>query len=372
MRAEPIPVMRTPRSIDVELTARCNLRCTYCYFFANDAVDYHDLPTEEWLRFFEECGRLGVMDLSLAGGEPFMRKDLRELLAGIAANRMRFALLSNGALIDDEIAAFIATTRRCNYVQVSLDGSKPETHDVCRGEGSWARAVRGIHTLQRHGVSVAVRVTIHRHNVGDLEETARLLLEELGLPSFGTNAAGYLGVCRGNAGDILLTTAQREQAMAALMRLTEKYPGRIQATAGPLAEARMWREMEAARAGGAPVTWNGGHLTACGCPSSKIAVRADGAMVPCTMLAHMTLGRINRDSLAEVWQHSQALNNLRTRHTIPLADFAFCADCEYTPYCTGNCPGLAYTLIGQVDHPSPDACLRRFLMDGGKLEAQDE
>ncbi len=235
-----IPVMRSPRTVDIELTARCNLRCTYCYFFENEAVDYHDVPTEEWLRFFEECGRLGVMDLSLAGGEPFMRKDLKELLAGIVANRMRFSLLSNGGLIDDDIAEFIAATRRCNYVQVSLDGSKPETHDVCRGKGSWERAVRGIRTLQRHDVPVAVRVTIHRHNVDDLADTARFLLEELGLPSFGTNAAGYLGVCRGNAGDILLTTAQRQQAMETLVRLTEQYPGRIQANAGPLAEARMW------------------------------------------------------------------------------------------------------------------------------------
>jgi SynChlorMet cassette radical SAM/SPASM protein ScmE len=359
--------MRTPRSIDVELTARCNLRCTYCYFFSNPAVEYRDLSTDEWLRFFAECGRLGVMDLSLAGGEPFMRKDLKALLQGIVANRMRFCMLSNGTLIDDDIAAFIACTHRCNHVQVSLDGSRPETHDICRGKGSWEGAVRGIRTLQRQRVPVAVRVTIHRHNVGDLEDTARLLLEELGLSSFGTNSAGYLGVCRGNAGDILLTTGQRQQAMATLVRLVERYPGRIQAQAGPLAEARMWRQMEEARAGGAPVAWNGGHLTGCGCPNSKIAVRADGAIVPCNMLAHMELGRINRDSLAAVWQHSPALNQVRVRHTIPLTGFAFCADCGYAPYCTGNCPGLAYTLTGQVDHPSPDACLRRFLAEGGRL-----
>ena len=102
--------MRTPRSVDVDLTARCNLRCAYCYFFGNDAVEYLDLPTGVWLSFFEECGRLGVMDMTLAGGEPFMRKDLKELLNGIVRNCMRFALLSNGGLIDDEIAGFIAGT----------------------------------------------------------------------------------------------------------------------------------------------------------------------------------------------------------------------------------------------------------------------
>jgi SynChlorMet cassette radical SAM/SPASM protein ScmE len=113
---------------------------------------------------------------------------------------------------------------------------------------------------------------------------------------------------------------------------------------------------------------NGGFLTACGCPTERIAVRADGILIPCSMLAHIELGRINRDSLAEVWQYSPALNRLRQRYTIPLADFEFCAGCPYIPYCTGNCPGLAYSLTGQVDHPSPDACLRRFLEEGGELE----
>ena len=363
----PSPVMRTPRSVDVAITARCNLRCSYCYFFDNPAVDYHDLPTGEWLHFFDELGSLGVMDVSLAGGEPFMRKDLPALIEGVVHNRMRFSLLSNGGLIDDEIAAFIAGTGRCDYVQVSVDGSRPEIHDAARGKNSFAGALRGIRTLQRHEVPVAVRVTIHRHNVHDLESTAHLLLDELGLKNFGTNSAGYLGSCRVHADDLLLTTAERQEAMETLLRLAERYDGRISAAAGPLAEGRHWRRMEQARAENAPPFPNGGRLTGCGCPSNKIAVRADGVIVPCTMLAHIELGRINRDSLAEVWRKAPALNELRRRRSIPLADFGFCAACEYTDYCTGNCPGLAYTLTGEVDHPSPDACLRRFLQDGGKI-----
>ncbi|MGC9334270.1 MAG: SynChlorMet cassette radical SAM/SPASM protein ScmE [Anaerolineae bacterium] len=360
--------MRTPRTVDIDITARCNLRCRYCYFFDNPAVPYEDLPTEEWLQFFDELGRCAVMDVVLAGGEPFSRRDLPELLEGIARNRMRFALLSNGTLIDDEIAAFIAATGHCNYVQVSIDGARPETHDACRGEGAFEAAVRGLRTLQRHGIRAAVRVTIHQHNVHDLEATARFLLEDLGLSSFGTNAVGYLGSCRVHADEVMLTTEERMVAIEALLRLAQKYPGRIQASAGPLSEGRMWRRMEEARAAGAPSFPNGGRLTGCGCHRNKIAIRADGAIIPCNMLAHIELGRINQDSLIEVWQNHPALNALRTRHTIPLTDFEFCDGCEYMPYCTGNCPALAYTLVGEVNHPSPDACLRRFLEDGGNLE----
>lgn len=360
-------VMRSPRTLDLEITARCNLRCRYCYYFDNPAVEYHDLPAAEWFRFFGELGSLGVMDVTLAGGEPFIREDLPELVQSIVHNHMRFAILSNGTLIDDEIAAFIAGTGRCKHVQVSVDGSCPETHDACRGKGSFERAIRGIRTLQRHGVRATVRVTIHRHNVHDLEATARLLLEDLGLKGFSTNSAGYLGSCRLNAEDVQLTTEEREVAMRTLLRLTEKYEGRITAQAGPLAEARRWRRMEKARARGVPGSRKGGRLTACGCPGQKIAVRADGVIIPCSMLAHIELGRINQDSLSHVWQNSDGMTQIRMRRHIPLTDFEFCAGCDYVPYCTGNCPGLAYTLTGQVDHPSPDACLRRFLEDGGKL-----
>ncbi|MCX5713300.1 MAG: radical SAM protein, partial [Candidatus Omnitrophica bacterium] len=137
-------VMRTPRNLDIEITSRCNLRCRYCYFFNNPAVEYRDLPSDDWLKFFDELGTLGVMRVILAGGEPFIREDLSVLLEGIVRNRIRFSLLSNGALIDDEIAAFMARTGRCEYVQVSVDGSCAEVHDSCRGQGSFEGAIRGI------------------------------------------------------------------------------------------------------------------------------------------------------------------------------------------------------------------------------------
>jgi SynChlorMet cassette radical SAM/SPASM protein ScmE len=361
------PVMRTPRSVDLEITSRCNLRCKYCYFFDNPEVTYRDLTTEEWLQFIDELGQCGVMDVCLVGGEPFIRDDLRQLIEGIVKNRMRFSILSNGGLIDDTIASFIAETKRCNYVQVSVDGSSAEIHDTCRGKGSFDKAVRGIKILQKHKISVTVRVTLHRDNIKDLENTARLLLEELNIPQISTNAAGYFGTCQKNSNDLLLTVEDRQIAMQMLLRLEKKYAGRIKAQAGPLAEAHYWSDMEKARSEGIASFDNGGHLTGCGCPSSKITVRSDGTIVPCTMLAHMELGYINLDKFSEVWQKNPSLNNLRQRDTIPLVDFEFCSGCRYMDYCTGNCPGLAFSLTGRIDHPSPDACLKKYLAEGGKI-----
>ena len=360
-------VIKSPRSLDVDITNRCNLRCKYCYHFSGPGDVDTDLPKEEWLQFFAECGRCAVMELSLAGGEPFFRKDLPELLEGIIANRMRFALLSNGTLIDEAWARYLKGTRRCSHVQVSIDGSRPEIHDRLRGSGQFDKAVAGLQALQRHDVPVAVRVTLTKLNYLDLENIARLLLEDLGLPSFSTNAASYMGLCKLNDQEIGLDVSERSETMAVFAVLNQRYPGRIQANAGPLAEMRMWSEMERARLGGSAPAYPVGALTACGCVFDRMAIRADGVMIPCTMLSHMEMGRVNQDSLQQVWQNHPLMRAMRERQKISLNSFAFCLDCEYINYCTGNCPGVAYELTGDINHPSPDACFKRFLGAGGVL-----
>ena len=360
-------VMKTPKKMDIAITGRCNLRCRYCYHFESAEDSGQDLPLEEWLCFFEELNRCAVMSLTLAGGEPFIREDLKEFIDGIVKNRMRFSLLSNGTLITDEMAAYLASTKRCEYVQVSIDGSVPITHDACRGKGSFVEAVKGVRALLRNDVPVAVRVTIHRKNVHDLAGVAQLLLEDLGLPGFSTNSAGHLGLCRKNAEQVQLTAEERTVAMEALLNLTARYNGRISAMAGPLAEARSWLEMEAAKPGGLSSLPGRGSLTGCGVARDNRALRPDGVITPCTMLSHIELGRINEDSLSDIWQNHTALKALRERHLIPLSSFAFCEGCEYINYCTGSCSGLAYTITGKDEHPAPDSCLRNFLREGGRL-----
>ena len=123
-------------------------------------------------------------------------------------------------------------------MQVSIDGSVPTIHDACSGDGNFRRAVEGIKSLRKCNISVTVRVTIHRHNVTDLESIAKFLLEDIGLPQFSTNAASHFGLCRQNAEQVQLTTRERSLAMETLLRLNKKYHGRIGAAAGPLAEER--------------------------------------------------------------------------------------------------------------------------------------
>ncbi len=364
-------IMRTPRSVDLVITNRCNLRCKYCCLFTSAGDVGQDLPKEEWLRFFEELNCCAVTNVTLSGGEAFCREDLRELIKGIVTNRMRFNILSNGTLITDEMAAFLASTGRCDGVQVSIDGSTPIIHDTFRGKGNFLKALEGIEILKKHHIPVPVRVTIHRKNVRDLEGVARLLLEDLGLPSFSTNCAAHVGFCRQNAEQVQLTIEERCLAMEALLKLNKKYNGRITALAGPLSDAMNWLEMEHARQAGKECIPGRGYLISCGGPMSKIAVRADGVIVPCDLLSHIELGRINKDDLQEVWQKHPELKKIRERRYIPLSDFEFCKGCNYMNYCTGGCPALSYTITGYEYHPSPNTCLKRFLEKGGRLPDVD-
>ena len=360
-------VMKTPRNVNIDITSRCNLRCAYCSFFSGPGDVNDDLPLDSWLQFIAELGRHRVLNVILSGGEPFCYPDLREIIAAITANHMRFSLLSNGTLIDDAAASFLASTRRCDHVQVSIDGAIDTTHDAFRGEGNFLKALRGVKALRAHQISVTVRVTIHRKNVMQLEDIARFLLEDLELPSFSTNSASPMGLCRKNAALTQLTVAEHSLAMETLLALRAKYQDRINATAGPLANARQWLGMERARRDHREQPGDRGFLTGCSGPMETISIRSDGYIVPCSQLPHMILGRINHDDLGEVWRDHPVLQNFRRRFEIPLSSFLFCRDCPYIPYCTGNCPAIAYNLTGRVDHPSPDACLRDFLAQGGRL-----
>lgn len=363
-------IHEAPRSLDLSLTGRCNLKCAYC-FYADEMAGRHDLPAEAWLAFFSELKSLAVRSLTLSGGEVFLRRDLWRLIDGLAAARMRYSLLTNGTLITEETLAQFQTDlrrRRLDSIQVSIDGSCAAVHDASRGKGSFEKAVRGLRLLKSAGFPVTARVTVNRHNVDDLENTARLLLDEIGLARFSTNDAMPMGTGCAHQDSIVLVPAQRPIAMKTLVRLEQAYPGRIHATAGSLALWHMFREMEAAKASGQPCRrWRMGALSSCGCMFAKLAVHHDGMIVPCNMLAAASLGTINATPIRAIWQDHPLLQEMRRRGEIPMAAVPGCAGCEWIPYCSGGCPAAEYTRLGDLYVANPDCCYKRFREECGEL-----
>jgi len=361
-----------PGDFDISLTGKCNLHCDYC-FYAHEMHDRPDLSKEEWFTFFDELGRLGVRTLTLSGGEVFVRKDFFELLDYIIEKRMRYSILSNGTLITEKILSLFGEKKRrqrLNSIQVSIDGSCAEIHDKSRGEGCFKRAINGLRLLKAAGFPVTSRVTVNRHNVDDLDNIARLLLEDVGLPGFSTNDAMPMGAGCDNQAGITLLPQQQLQAMKTLIRLEKQYNCRINATAGPLAKWKSYGEMEHARATGEKAArWQMGFLTACGCVFNKLAVHHDGIITPCNMLAGLELGRVNRDAIKTVWKTHPILKSLKERRRIPMHEVPGCEDCEWAPFCNGSCPGLAHTMTGDFNMANPHDCYRNFLQATGLTSA---
>ena len=359
-----------PRALDLSLTGRCNLRCAYC-FYADEMVGRRDLPADRWLAFFRELESLAVRSLTLSGGEIFMRPDLWELVDGLVAARMRYSILTNGTLLTEETIAQLGQggcRRRLDSIQVSIDGSCAEIHDASRGKGSFEKAIRGLRLLKAAGFPATARVTVNRHNVGDLERTFRLLLDDVGLARVGTNDAMPMGTGCTRREDIVLLPAQRPEAMRALVRLERDYPGRIQASAGSLALWHMFREMEEARATGRKTRrWKMGSLSSCGCMFAKLAVHHDGMIVPCNMLAAASLGTIGETPIRSIWQDHPLLKEMRGRGEIPMAQMPGCAGCEWIPYCSGGCPAAEYARTGAMNVANPECCYRAFLGECGDL-----
>jgi SynChlorMet cassette radical SAM/SPASM protein ScmE len=285
-----------------------------------------------------------------------------DLIDGVIANRMRYSLLSNGTLITEKVLNQFETGKRhqrLDSIQISIDGSRTDIHDKSR-PNSYSRAMRGLHLLMEAHFPVTVRVTINHYNVEDLENIAHILLDEVGLPGFTTNEAYSCGATNRAEGGIVLTSAQRKQAMQILTDLESQYEGRISATAGPLCMAQEYSRIEEARAAGQSSLPGRGMLSSCGGVFNKIAVLHDGTIVPCHNLSTLHLGTIGVEGLQTIWLNHPLLNALRQRQEIRLSSLSTCQDCPYIGFCSGGCPGGAIFLTGQMNARDPLSCFRIY------------
>ncbi|HDN68039.1 MAG: radical SAM protein [Candidatus Methanospirareceae archaeon] len=178
------------------ITNKCNLACSHCYISASsgsgarpeldtgrDTGSGGELSLEEAKEFLDDLAEMRVPLVLFSGGEPLVRKDFWELAAHATARGLKTALSTNGTLISSTVAAKI---RDCGveYVGVSLDGAKAETHDRIRNQpGCFEKAVQALRNCAEVGLKAGVRVTVTKENykeVGDLLDLSR----DLGVPRF--------------------------------------------------------------------------------------------------------------------------------------------------------------------------------------------
>ncbi len=155
-----------PPFLICSISTTCNLHCKGCYARANGiAADSKEkqkptLTPLQWKHIFEEASSLGVNFALLAGGEPLMRRDILEEVAGV--KDMVFPIFTNGTLIGPGYIKFLR--EHLNMIPViSIEGMEHAT-DERRGHGMYQRAMQAVSDLHKEDLFFGTSITVTTEN----------------------------------------------------------------------------------------------------------------------------------------------------------------------------------------------------------------
>ncbi|HLV64211.1 MAG TPA: radical SAM protein [Polyangiaceae bacterium] len=322
-----------------EITLRCDLACRHCGSRAGHARA-DELSTEECLDLVEQMARLGVREVTLIGGEAYLRDDWTEIVRALAGHGISVTMTTGGRGIDEQRAR-AAKAAGLESVSVSLDGLE-RTHDRLRGvSGSFRAALAALGHLRAAGVAVSVNTQINRLSMPELPELLELL-GEVGAHSWQIQLTVPMG--RGaDEPDVLLQPFDLLELFPLLGRLKERantlgvriWPGNNVGFFGPY---------ESALRGAMPLGHNGG----CGAGRSTLGIEADGSIKGCPSLptSAWTGGNIRDDTLVDIWERSTPLRYTRDRTVEDL--WGFCRTCYYADECRAGCTWTAFVFFGRA------------------------
>ena len=145
----------------------CNLRCDYCCVRSSLTAPRRALGLAHIERIASEARSLGVREIFVTGGEPFLLPEIAEILI-ICAAVAPTTVLTNGMLFSGRrLLALQSLPRERVTLQISLDSPTPERHDRHRGPGTWARAWQGIQQARAEGFRVRVAATVSTDSEAD-------------------------------------------------------------------------------------------------------------------------------------------------------------------------------------------------------------
>jgi len=133
----------------------CNLACRHCFISCSPDNDrFGFISRQDVERALAESVRLGVKEYYFTGGEPFLHPELVPLVCR-TLELGPVTILTNATLLRDdwlrELAHAEASSLYSLEFRVSLDGFDPASNDAVRGQGVFARTLRGIRQLLEHG-----------------------------------------------------------------------------------------------------------------------------------------------------------------------------------------------------------------------------
>ncbi len=167
-----------PKYACIQLTTRCNMRCSFCGFWSEKAIPDHELKLSDYQKLADELAdEYGLLLTTLEGGEPFVRKDLVEIVR-IFGERHMPILYTNGWFVTEELAKALFDAG-LHKIGVSIDYPDAERHDRKRGTvGAWGRAWKAVELLKNAapygGTQVSVLTVFMKDNQNELERMLQL------------------------------------------------------------------------------------------------------------------------------------------------------------------------------------------------------
>ncbi|HRI68138.1 MAG TPA: radical SAM protein [Polyangium sp.] len=340
LAAETRPIDRrwTPQYAVWEITLRCDLACRHCGSRAGRSRP-DELSTAEALDLVQQMAALGVEEVTVIGGEAYLRDDYAHIVRAIRNAGMRATMTTGGRGLTRDMAR-LAKQAGLESASVSVDGLEA-THDALRGvRGSFSSAFAAIENLHAEGIQVAANTQIGRASLREIPHVFEALVKA-GIHSWQVQ----LTVAMGRAVDepeLLLEPYQMLEVMPMLARIKRRaleagvrvWPGNNIGYFGPY---------EALLRGTLPR----GHLASCGAGRSTLGIEANGDIKGCPSLptADYVGGNIREHSLRDIWERAKPLRFTRDRTVADL--WGYCGGCYYADTCRAGCSWTSHVLFGR-------------------------
>lgn len=322
-----------------EITLKCDLKCAHCGSRAGKSR-VRELTTDECFSLIDQLANLGCREVTVIGGEAYLRKDWVDLIRHIRKQGMD-ATMTSGArnLTEERVRA--AAEAGLQGVSISVDGLE-DTHDRIRGfRGSYRAAIEAIGRLKRHGVTVGCNTQINALSWRQMPAIMDRIIE-----AGATHWQLQLTVAMGNAVDhpeMLLQPYELDELYPMLADLYAQgiqrglltVPGNNIGYFGPY--EHLWR--------GGPE--GDSHWLGCNAGQNTIGIEADGTIKGCPSLptSQYSGGNILDRTLEDIWVNAPELNFTRDRTMKDL--WGRCAGCYYADVCRGGCSWTSTVLFGK-------------------------
>ena len=148
-----------PISGTFELTPLCNLNCKMCYVHLNKAQMQRTqlLPADQWKRIMQQAIDEGMMYARLTGGECLTYPGFRELYLFLRDMGIETVILTNGLLLDENMAAFLQNAPPA-MMQVSLYGAEEDTYQKVTGMRAFSRVMENIRRIKAADLPITIAI----------------------------------------------------------------------------------------------------------------------------------------------------------------------------------------------------------------------